>query len=487
MRILAKISAGLALLVSVGAGAAGNSSTELERAIANLAGRSGPSLAHVDDNAVLPPGLLQQSLWQRLRTRFEFTGIEHADIDAQISYFQSGLTSLRSNLATAQPFLYFIVDEIDRAGLPLDLALLPLIESAYNPHARSGKNAVGVWQFIPATAKTFDLSISANYDGRKDVVDSTRAAITYLKKLNDTFDGDWLLALAAYNTGPTNVRSAITRARNAGKDPVFWNLELPRETRNYVPRIIAATRVIGSPAQYGLELPPIANRKAIDTIAVGRPLSFAAIADIIGGQVSDLERLNPGHIEKAIPKGGPYHITLPALSADALIMALRDDKLGPVGTLATPADYALLSDRDLKYRVVPDAYLPRSSQRLPFKPYKKYVYESHTVTRGESLWKVSRGLDTDVETLLDWSGRSDKPIQPGDELIVAYIGRESDGDVRQHLLNYRVLPGETLVSISRKFELSISDLKKWNPSLWKKNHLQAGQAIKIPVTTSSDL
>lgn len=488
MRILAIITTVLGLLISSNTGTAGNSRSELERAIANLVGRSGPPSAYVEEKSILlPPGLLQQSLWQRVRSRFEFADLDHPDIDTQIEHFRSGLFSLRSNLTRAEPFLYLIVDELDRAGLPLDLALLPLVESAYNPNAKSERNAVGIWQFIPSTAEIFGLAVNENYDGRKDVVASTRAAVEYLKKLNKTFDGDWLLAMAAYNTGPGNVRSAIAKARAAGIDPNFWNLKLPSETRNYVPRILAAIRIINSPGSYGLELPEIQNRKAVDTIAAGRPFAFSEIANIVGSSVGELARLNPGHLEMKIPQGGPYQITVPTRNSLKLVNAITRDKLGPVQRPAPLGNFTNRPVHDLKYRVVPDAYLPSTPLMASYKPYKKYVYRSHLVERGESLWGVSRAMNTDIDTLLDWSGRSEKPIQPGDELIVAYIGQETDTDVNRQLLSYRVRAMDTLVSISDKFDITISELKKWNPSLWKKNHLQAGQSIRIPVTTSSDL
>ncbi len=505
MRFPAIIVAVLALFISVNTGSAGNSGAplvdsplgkarlaraELERAIADLTSRSGPPGAYIDTrSAILPVNVVQHSLWQRLQSRLEFAGIEHPHIDEQIEYFLGGLFSLQRNLADAQPFLYFIVDEIDRAGLPLDLALLPLIESAYNPHAKSAQDAVGVWQFIETTARIFDLPVNPEYDGRKDVVASTRAAIRYLKKLNRTFNGDWLLAMAAYNTGPSNVRSAMSKAEAAGLDPTFWNLRLATETTNYVPRILAAIKIFASPQQYGLQLPDIENRKAIESVSVGRPMRFSDIARVIGTSVDTLEALNPGHQVKEIPSGGPYRITLPVKTSARLIAELEDDKLGPVDAASTDR---LLSDasqpnEDPKFRVVPDAYLPNAFFSQPFKPYKKYVYQSHLVQPGESLWKVSRKLDTDVDTLVDWSGDSEKSLQPGDRLIVAYIDEETPADVEQKLLNYRVSPNDTLISISDKFELSISELKKWNPALWRKNHLQAGQSIKIPVVTSSGL
>lgn len=488
MRALAIIATILGLFISPIASSSENSRAALERAIANLTTRSGPPAAYTDSRSVLlPAGLLQHNLWQRLRSRFEFTGVDHPSIDAQIEYFQQGRFSLQRNLASAQPFLYHIVDQLDRAGLPLDLALLPLVESAYNPHARSQQSAVGIWQFIPSTAEIFGLTVNDDYDGRKDIVTSTAAAIEYLKKLHTSFEGDWLLAMAAYNTGPSNVRAAMVRAQKNGKEPTFWNLRLSRETTNYVPRILAAGRIIASPDIIDVTLPEIANQKAIDIVAVGRPLDFARVSTATGVSVEQLSVLNPGHHNRQIPPGGPYQLVVPAATGTKLIAELKQDKLGPVAQpVLSSLTTSSTTDPNIRYYVVPDAYLPSGPIAQPFKPYKKYVYQSRVVQPGDSLWGLSRSMNTDIDTLLDWNGRSDKPLQPGDQLIVAYIDEEQPGELQQPLINYRVHATDTLTSISTKFDLSISELKKWNPTLWSKNVLQAGQSIKIPVSPSID-
>lgn len=489
MRPLATLATVLTLFISTSTGTAGNTRSELELAIANLTARTGPPAAHTDENSILlPPGLVQHNLWQRLTSRFEFTDIEHPDISEQIDYFRSGLYSLRSNLASAKPFLYFIADELDRADLPLDLILLPLVESAYNPHARSGRNAVGIWQFIPPTAEYFGLQVNDHYDGRKDIVTSTRAAISYLKKLHRTFDGDWLLAMAAYNTGPNNVRAAIAKAVAKGDEPIFWNLRLAKETRDYVPRILAAVKMIAAAETHGLELPNIANRKIIDIISIGRPLPFTQIAKITNLSVEKIALLNPGHSDQRVPIGGPYHITIPSHHSGSLIDAIKDDKLGSAAIPVPPDDgvpVAIPGNDEVKYQVVPDAYLPDTTKPAPFKPYKKYIYQSHVVERGENLWKIARKMRTDVATLRRWNGDSDKPLQPGDNLIAAYLRDEESSAQQPRVLSYRVHASDTLTSISDKFDVKISELKKQNPALWHTNQTQTGQLLRIPVATSS--
>ena len=207
---------------------------------------------------------------------------------------QSGLRSLRSNLIDASPYLYYIADQLDRSGVPMDIALLPLIESAFNPTALSDQSAVGIWQFIPATASHYGLSVKKHHDQRKDVIASTTAAVRYLSDLHRQFEGDWLLALAAYNTGPGNVRAAMRKAVKRGLEPTYWNLKLSKETSNYVPRLIAATKMISNPEVYGLMLPPLANQKQIESVSVGRRISIQQVAELTDISMEEVKYLNPG-------------------------------------------------------------------------------------------------------------------------------------------------------------------------------------------------
>jgi membrane-bound lytic murein transglycosylase D len=152
---------------------------------------------------------------------------------------------------------HHIVSEVERRELPGELAMLPVVESAYQPFAYSPARASGIWQFIPSTGRVYGLRYSWWYDGRRDVVESTRAALDYLEKLHAEFSGDWLLALAAYNSGEGNVRKAIRRNQRAGKPIDFWSLKLPRETRSYVPRLLAVAAIVAQPDNHGLTLKPI--------------------------------------------------------------------------------------------------------------------------------------------------------------------------------------------------------------------------------------
>ena len=464
---------------------------QLEQAIQKLTARAGPPGAYRNDpikhNQL---SLIQTSLWQRLRKQFEFTHLEHSSIQLQIEFMQEGLNSLVSNLHDATPFLFFIVEEIEHAGLPIDIALLPLVESAFDPLAKSEQNAVGLWQFIPSTADDYDLERNQWYDARNDVVASTRAAVKYLKRLHKSFDGDWLLALAAYNTGPGNVRHAMRRAETNGLEPTFWNLQLARETRDYVPRLLAVNKMIADPDTYRLSLPALPNQKMIDTISIGRSLTLAKAARLADVPVDQLVSLNTGYLDNRIPLGGPYHLTVPVGKGRQLLDELSKRKLNlALPDESTNHDTSARHNRYGRSTVTDHLSASSTSRQLTpeFKPFKKYVYQSHIVERGDNLWDISKDMQTNVETLKQWNGKSSKSakLQPGDRMIVAYVDEESVAEIDQKLINYRVTATDTLFTITKRFNVSISELKKWNPALWEKNHVQAGQAIKIPIQTSN--
>ena len=439
----------------------------------------------------VPLNLLNESLWHRLRSGFEFSSIDNARVEEQIRFLQAGQRSLRSNLIDASPYLFHITDQLERSGLPVDIALLPLIESAFNPAALSEESAVGIWQFIPATARHYGLTTGKHYDQRKDVIASTTAAISYLSDLAFMFDGDWLLALAAYNTGPGNVRSAIRKAEKQGKETNYWNLKLSRETSNYVPRLIAATKIISDPDKYGSTLPPLANRKQIESISVGRQISLAQVSELTDIPLADAKLLNSSLHNGVTPANGPHILTLPVEAAQHLLWSLNQMKREPL--IRSEGHTSLVSQSDAD-QINADAFIidsdtgqhDRLSDFNRYSPYKTYHYKTHVVEHGDSLWKVAGKLNVSVDTLREWNDlhEGEENIQIGDELKVAYMGIESIELEKEKLMKYRVSPRDTLVSIADKFDLHIGEIKKWNRALWYVNRVKAGQILQVPFHTS---
>lgn len=250
-------------------------------------------------------------VWKRMTVGFKMDQT-HWDsrIEAQRGWFISRQPYLDRLSARASRYLYHTVKEAERRGLPTELALLPIIESSYDPAATSSAAAAGMWQFIPSTGRIYGLKQTSLYDGRRDVVESTRAAYEFLGGLYNQF-GSWELALAAYNAGPGRIQQAINRNKAAGLPTDYWSLKLPQETMNYVPRFLAVAQIIKNPNAYGVSLPPIANRPHFREVAIGA-VSLNDVASITGLSRAELYQLNPGHRGDRIDSESPMRIIIPA-------------------------------------------------------------------------------------------------------------------------------------------------------------------------------
>ncbi len=265
-------------------------------------------------------------VWKRMTVGFKMDQ-SHWDsrIEAQRGWFISRQPYLDRLSARASRYLYHTVKEAERRGLPTELALLPIIESSYDPAATSSAAAAGMWQFIPSTGRIYGLRQTSLYDGRRDVVESTRAAYEFLGGLYNQF-GSWELALAAYNAGPGRIQQAINRNKAAGLPTDYWSLKLPQETMNYVPRFLAVAQIIKNPGAYGVSLPPIANRPHFREVSVG-PVNLNEVASITGLSRAELYQLNPGHRGDWVDEQSPMKIIIPADLSPAIDARLK--KLSP--------------------------------------------------------------------------------------------------------------------------------------------------------------
>ena len=265
-------------------------------------------------------------VWKRMTVGFKMDET-HWDprIEAQRSWFISRQPYLDRLSARASRYLYHTVKEAERRGIPTELALLPVIESSYDPAATSSAAAAGLWQFIPSTGRIYGLKQTSQYDGRRDVVESTRAAYEFLGSLYNQF-GSWELALAAYNAGPGRIQQAINRNQAAGLPTDYWSLKLPQETMNYVPRFLAVAQIIKNPKAYNVNLPPIANRPHFREVTLNAPADLNQIASITGLSRAELYALNPGYRGERIDPESPMRILIPAdvnPSVDAKLKALK--------------------------------------------------------------------------------------------------------------------------------------------------------------------
>lgn len=265
-------------------------------------------------------------LWKRMTVGFKMDETKwDPRIDAQRSWFISRQPYLDRLSARASRYLYHTVKEAERRGMPTELALLPVIESSYDPAATSSASAAGMWQFIPSTGRIYGLRQTSLYDGRRDVVESTRAAYEFLSSLYNQF-GSWELALAAYNAGPGRIQQAINRNQAAGLPTDYWSLRLPQETMNYVPRFLAVAQIIKSPQNYGVSLPPIANRPHFREVSVPAGVSLSEVASLTGLSRAELYQLNPGHRGEIVDPQSTLRILIPAdlnPNVDQRIKALK--------------------------------------------------------------------------------------------------------------------------------------------------------------------
>lgn len=259
----------------------------------------------------LPDPRSYDNLWDRLFDRFDLPPVDRPEVERELSWFINHPTYIERVQSRAEPFLYSIVKQLEKQNLPGELALLPVIESAFQPHVVSPAHAAGIWQFIPTTGRHYGLKQSHSYDGRRDIYASTRAAIKYLKKLHNDF-GDWLLAIGAYNCGEGAVSRAIQRNANRGLPTDFWSLDLPQETRSYVPRLLAVSRLFSESEQYGIELRPIPNKALYKTVKLNKQVDLAVAANAAEISLERMLELNPGFKRQQVDLDGSYRLFIPA-------------------------------------------------------------------------------------------------------------------------------------------------------------------------------
>lgn len=383
-------------------------------------------------------------VWARIRSQQQL--LRHTSRPAvrrQLAWLQKRPEYLAEVTERAAPYIHHIVEAIEARGMPVELALLPVVESAFKPTAYSRSHAAGLWQFIPSTGRRYGLVQDEWYDGRRDVLASTRAALDYLQFLHTTFSGDWYHALAAYNAGEQAVLQAIARRKRWGKSFDFWSLRLPRETRAYVPKLLAVAEAVAWPEHYGLSLTPVPNQRYFEKVAVDRRISLRDAAQMAGIPFELLRALNPGFRKAHIGPRGPERLLLPkevvqdfslrlAARAAAQDTAAIDNadyrrhRIEPGDTLAVIASrYAtsvavlkdinqLLSDTIYsgKTLFVPAPDKPRPQTRSELRRF-------HTVRRGDTLWEISRSYGVSVRELQEWNNISnDAVLQPGQELAV---------------------------------------------------------------------
>ncbi len=364
-------------------------------------------------------------VWKRMMVGFKMNlDVWNPRIDAQRGWFISRQPYLDRLSARASRYLYHTVKEAERRGMPTELALLPIIESSYDPAATSSAAAAGLWQFIPSTGKIYGLKQTPLYDGRRDVVESTRAAYEFLGSLYNQF-GSWELALASYNAGPGRIQQAINRNKAAGLPTDYWSLKLPQETMSYVPRFIAVAQIIKSPSKYGVSLPPIANRPHFREVSVGAA-SLNEIAAITGLSRAELYQLNPGHRGDRIDPDSPRRILIPADLSPSVDEKLKKLQSGSSGLWAgsSSSSPASNSKTSAPSKQTPPVISVATTTKASSTPATAATAKAATTTAATTV-SPTLTASTRVSTpkgssaLADFAAKSDLPIPSAPRIPVA--------------------------------------------------------------------
>ena len=463
-------------------------------------------------------------LLARLRYGFRLAPQSDPRIDAELKWFAAHPDYLDRVFTRAQRYLPYITDELDRRGLPLEIALLPIVESAYDPFAYSHGRAAGLWQMIPGTARRFGLKQDWWYDGRRDVVESTRAALDYLEYLHAFNDGDWLNAIASYNSGEGNVRRAVQRNRAAGRPDDFWNLSLSRETSAYVPRLLALVEIVRDPAAFGVTLPPIADEPQFAVADVGSQIDLALAAELAGVDVDTVYTFNPGFNRWSTDPDGPHRLVLPVEAVDVFTAALAEvppdervrwkrhlvkngEAISQIANRYGTTVAEIRSANNLRgntiraghHLMIPvaakplSAYSKSADARLAETQDRERAGSrvDHVVAAGESFWTISRHYGVTTRQLAAWNG-----MAPGDTLPV---GRKlvvwTDADVvaesprlspttalgnTTRKVNYTVRSGDSLYLIASRFRVTVSQIARWN-NIDANKILRPGQRLTMYV------
>jgi membrane-bound lytic murein transglycosylase D len=447
-------------------------------------------------------------LWARVIDRFEFAECPADSRSAQWArWYGEREDYMRRVLDRARPWLYDIAEELERRDLPGELALLPIVESAYDPFAYSHGRAAGTWQFVSATARERGIEINDFYDGRRDVWAATRGALDYLEYLHGKF-GDWNLALAAYNGGQGRVQRAIDRNRRAGR-PIEWQaLRLPRETLGYVPKLNGLGCLFAEPARYGFEVPVWDNRPRIVRVELDGPVDIVALSAAADIDIAELVALNPGLNGHLTPPGGPHHLMVPAGRADRVrevlteldaedMIVWREIRVRSGDTLSHLARRHNTTVRQLREANGLQTDFLRAGQRLRLadngrtpenSPYAQRYAQlerlqqrllptkrfQHQVRPGESLWVIARRYGVSVADLQRWNGLgSDSLIRPGDRIVVNMT--QPGGSAARE---YTVRRGDSLWTIARRHDVTVRELMRWN-GLNEGAILRPGQTLTI--------
>jgi membrane-bound lytic murein transglycosylase D len=461
----------------------------------------------------LPKGY--DNLWLKLADKFTFEVPENDRIIKQRDYYLKHPNYLKKVSKRAEPFLWLIVEQIEENNLPLELALLPIIESTFDPFAYSHAGASGLWQFMPKSGARFGLNQDWWYDGRRDVHASTRSALNYMQFLYSYLDNNWLYAFAAYNSGEGRVKRAITKSEKSDQSVDYWSLALPRETENYVPKLLALIDILRNHEKYEVDLPHIPNKKVLSYIDIGSQIDLAYAAELADLSVAEIQLLNPAFNHWATSPIGPHKLLVPNVVAakftENLAKADADkriqwdrytvragDSLSMIAQKHETTTNVLKQVNDLDgsfIKIGQPLLIPiasKSQQEYLYSQAKRFERQEskygvgkkkiiYRVVEGDTLWDISRSYKVTTKQIAKWNGfQTNNTLRLGQELTIWKTARVVNTNVTTRRVTYHVRTGDSLARIANKFNVKTDDLVRWN-DLENTKYIKPGQKIKVYV------
>jgi membrane-bound lytic murein transglycosylase D len=472
-------------------------------------------------------------LWSHIRQGYQLTNdipsIGEKRIDGLINRYRKHPKDIYHQTEQASLYLHHIVTELEKNNMPTELALLPFVESRFDPFAYSSGRASGLWQFIPVTGNRFNMTQTWWHDERRDVIKSTQAAIDYFNYLHRYFDNDWLLAIAAYNAGEGTVRRAIKRNKKAGKATDYWSLPLPKQTQFYLPKLFAWARIVNTPKNYALALAPIANTPVFTAVDVQSQIDLATFSEISEMDIKKVYALNPAYNRWATDPQAPHKLLVPIEKADSIVASLQtypvENRMQwqrytvkPNDALSLIAKRFNTDTRSIKkanklsssrIRIGQTLVIPKSSKQAPF--YQKSAKQrlafrqnkskkenktkiEHITQSGDTLWSIAKTHQVKTSAIAYWNNMSERDVLKNQQTLVIWqdnatltklaIHSPANDAAEKRKVHYTVKSGDNLSFIAQRFSVSTKDIRKWNDKTLKK-YLKPGQVLQLFVTVAN--
>jgi membrane-bound lytic murein transglycosylase D len=469
-----------------------------------------------------------KDVWERIRVGFALAELNSPLVQEHEAWYANRPDYVQRTVERSQRYLFHIVEEVEKRGMPTEIALLPIIESAYNPKAYSTSHASGIWQFIPSTGKHFGLDQNLLYDGRRDILAATNAALDYLQKLYDMF-GNWELALAAYNWGEGSVGRAIAKNQAAGEPTDYLSLRMPPETRNYVPKLIAVKNIVMNPAAYGLTLNAIPNSPYFAKVKLQQHMDVAVAARLAEVPLDEFVALNPAYNKPLVAGVGKPTLLLPVDKVSSFSLNLenyerplsswqtytprRGEKLAAIAqrfgiSLARLKEINAISGRKKQVAaqtlLVPVGKSGNAPALLAHIPQPDPGSDSaasgrnitHVVARGDTVLNIAKRYGMTPAELKASNGLKSNNLARGQKLTVLASSTQKSRIARNapetaktlkvakntasknKRTRYVVKRGDTVFSIARRFDVAVNDLQRWN-NIPASNNLRPGNTLMV--------